>query len=38
VEEYVPGGSLGGDGRAVLAEKLGLGEAELDALERDGVI
>jgi CoA:oxalate CoA-transferase len=33
-----PSAPLGADGRAVLREKLGLGEAELDALAASGVI
>jgi formyl-CoA transferase len=33
-----PSARLGQDGRAVLAERLGLDDAELDRLERDGVI
>ena len=35
---YRPSQRLGADGRAVLAERLGLDDAELDRLERDGVI
>jgi CoA:oxalate CoA-transferase len=37
-EEHHPTGRLGAEGRAVLAERLGLDPAALDALERDGVI
>jgi len=33
-----PSARLGADGRAVLAERLGLDDVELDRLERDGVI
>jgi hypothetical protein len=34
----VPTGALGADSRAVLAERLGLDAAALDALEAEGVI
>jgi CoA:oxalate CoA-transferase len=37
-EAHVPTGALGAEGRAVLAEKLGLNAAVLDALAAEGVI
>jgi formyl-CoA transferase len=37
-EPHVPTGALGADSRAVLAERLGLDAAALDALEAEGVI
>lgn len=38
VEAYAPPGPLGAEGRAVLAEMLGMDDAALDALEAEGVI
>lgn len=37
-EPHVPTGAMGAEGRAVLAERLGLDAAALDALEAEGVI